>query len=173
MESLTYSGIVTGMTTSPEALIVKADIWSTPLFKLTGFYSDVDFGYDVYYSSLNPYYEMLVPGAVTPGPVPAPGLHIPFERWMRNDPVLFSHETWGGELGFNLGSFEANFCYYDLKLNLPSTSINAPWDGLYALTLTKVLSPTVSLSASYAREIGAYGFVPDLEMIQTQAVVGF
>ena len=164
MQSFTVSAPNAAFPT-PEALLVKADLWRTSTFNLTGFYSDVDYGYDVYYSSLNPYYEVLV-GAGMPA-------MIPFERWMRNDPVLFGHKVWGGELGFNLGSFEGNFCYYDLTWNiLPNVSINAPWDQLYAVTLTKVLSPTVSISGSYGHEGGV---LPgsDINMIMTQAIVGF
>ncbi|MBC7287187.1 MAG: S-layer homology domain-containing protein, partial [Armatimonadetes bacterium] len=44
----------------PSALLVLADLWKAEKWGLKALYADVDGDYDIYYSTLNPYYEVLM-----------------------------------------------------------------------------------------------------------------
>lgn len=171
MESETISSRVLGVSDTPTALVATADIWRTPNFSVTGFYANVDPGYDVYYSALNPYYEVLERNVG--GPV-GMSLWLPFERWTRNVPVLFMHEVYGGNVAWTWGSLDLNFCYYDLEINTPGGgSTPAPWDQLYAVQIVRPVSDMVDVSVTYAHEAASSINVPDANMVQAQAIVAF
>jgi hypothetical protein len=133
----------------PDALGLSVDLIRTPDFALQGFYSRVEAEYDIIYSSIHPYYE-LIEG------YPASGNHIPWERWLRNPIFLTNCETIGGRVSGHLGEFPWSFCYYELSKQSDwwwETQFSGmDYDALWALTLSKRLSDSVSMDLTYAEE---------------------
>ena len=149
---------------SPTALVVTADIWNTSSFSLTGFYSDVDEWYDVYYSSLYPYYEILDNRAA--GAYPG---YYAWERWLRNSPIFPDSRVFGGQLGFTLGSMPFEVCYYDVEGN-GTTEL---YDQLYAVTVTKPVADGVDVTLTYGHQSAVSSSGIDLDLVQGGVAVGF
>ncbi|MBD3293557.1 MAG: hypothetical protein GF393_11580 [Armatimonadia bacterium] len=78
--------------TNPEALMIIAELFATPDFDLTAVLTDVEAEYDIIYSSLHPYYELLCD--------PTDKRIFPYERWLRrplampNLEVIGAYGTW-------------------------------------------------------------------------------
>jgi hypothetical protein len=149
---------------SPTALVVTADIWNTSSFSLTGFYSDVDEWYDVYYSSLYPYYEILDNRAA--GSYPG---YYAWESWLRNSPIFPDSRVFGGQLGFTLGSMPFEVCYYDVEGN-GTTEL---YDQLYAVTVTKPVADGVDVTLTYGHQSPVSSSGIDLDLVQGGVAVGF
>jgi len=150
---------------SPTALVVTADIWNTSSFSLSGFYSDVDEYYDVYYSSLYPYFETLASS-----PNNLPNAALPWERWLRNSPILPASRVFGGQLGFALGSMPFDVCYYDVESN---TGVPVAYDELYAVTVTKPVADGVDVTLTYGHQSSATASYTDVDLLEGGVAVGF
>ncbi len=160
IEALSDRQIPSGVD-DPTALVVTADIWNTSSFSLAGFYSDVDEHYDVYYSSLYPYFEMLDN---------RPSAALPWDRWLRNSPILPATRVYGGTLGFVLGSMPFDVCYYDLESN---TATPVAYDELYAVTVTKPVADGVDVTLTYGHQSGVSASYVDVDLVQGGVAVGF
>ena len=165
----------------PSALMVMADVWKTNTFALTGFYSDADAEYDIYYSSLNPYFELLG----------GSGAGIPWERWMRRPLVMSNLQVLGGQLTFRLADVPFQICYYSLEDNAgpanywnlydPNTIAGAPtqmtgplaYDQLYSVTATRSLNDTVDLIISYGHQEPVSNSFEALDLVQAGVEVPF
>jgi len=171
MESPTISSRVLGVSGTPQAWVATADLLRTPRFAVTALYADCKPGYDVYYSALNPYYEVVERNVLSPMPSTS---WLPFERWTRNTPVLFMHRVYGGKASWNWGSLDLSFCYYNLQVNLASGGRTpAPWDDVYAVQVVKPVSETVDVSVTYAHESASDASNPNADLVQAQAIVSF
>jgi len=180
-------GIETGE--NPSAIMAMVDIWKTSSFELTGFYSDADAEYDVYYSAINPYYEVLDSRA------PA-GAYIPWERWLRRPLVMPNLEVIGGQLMIKLGSVPFQIAYYSLESNSSywdpvnhdpnnrsangTAAMRNPYylnglfyDELYSVAATKSINDTVDLVLTYAHQSAASAVYDDLDLIQAGVQVPF
>jgi len=89
------------------AFTAMADVWKTKNWALRGYYSKAD-NYDVYYSSLNPYFETIGDPVVS-----AAG--IDWERWTRKPLVGPNLRVLGGQLDFKVATLPFTVAYYDLK----------------------------------------------------------
>ncbi len=146
-------------TDDPDAIVANLELLKGAGWGLSGFYSNVDSGYDTEYSILNPYYEQL--GNGTTG--------YDWERWMRNTPVFWGTEVIGGQLNFNAFGSPFNVCYYDMDID---GSVDA-YDALYAISTTQSLADGVNLNLSYARQDGTSASYDDLELLQAGITIGF
>jgi len=168
----------TGQT--PSALVAMVDLWNSSSFSLSGFYSTADAEYDIYYSSINPYYEVLD----NRGPA---GYYIPWERWLRRAPVMPNVEVIGGTLAFNLSSVNVEACYYSLESNSgPANYWNAYSpnnnaydltdlfvDNMYGVVVTIPVADGVDVAVTYAHEEPISSGIDALDIVQGQVIVGF
>ncbi|MCD6352200.1 MAG: S-layer homology domain-containing protein [Armatimonadetes bacterium] len=165
----------------PSALLIMADLWKAPRWSLTGFFSTCDGGYDVFYSTLNPYYEILT----TNFDNLAWGF-IPFERWTRNAPIFPETQTIGGTLAFQLGTVPFEISYYDLDSNSSYCSggncvtEELSYDQLWSIRCEKELADGVTASFIYAHEDANLpaGIPPafawdDADLVAGGIIVGF
>ncbi|MGD9518542.1 MAG: hypothetical protein AB7W28_03415, partial [Armatimonadota bacterium] len=162
----------------PSALLVMLDLWKAPKWFLTGMYADVDGGYDVFYSTLNPYYEVLTTNFANLGPG-----FIPWERWTRNVPIFSNVETIGGTLGFQIGSVPFEISYYSLDSRdrqcATGRKLELAYDALWSVRLSKELANGVTASVIYAHEDAndaamAPGYTwEDADLLAAGVVVGF
>ena len=86
--------------TPPTAYALSVDLLKTPDLAITGYYSHVDPEYDIIYSSIHPYFELVE------GYPPNPN-HIPWERWLRNPIAITNFKAVGGTLATHIGEFPA------------------------------------------------------------------
>ena len=165
---------------NPSALVVMADLWNTDTFSLSGYYSTADAEYDIYYSSINPYYEILD----NRGPA---SYYIPWERWLRRAPVLSNVQVMGGTLAFNLSSANIEACYYSLDSNSGQYNYwnayspnNNPWDlsdlyvdNMYGVVVTVPVADGVDVAVTYAHEEPISSSDTPLDVVQGAVTVGF
>jgi hypothetical protein len=174
----------------PDAYVARVELWETSNFKLTGFYSNVDAEYDIYYSAVNPYFEVLDWRA------PA-GQYIPWDRFLRRWPVIPNYEVMGGVLEFELAGLPFEVSYYSLDTNEGSLNywsmldpnLNAytvrgpgetisgasgPWyDALYSVTLRKEVTPGVDFSLTWGHQQAVGAPTPDLDLVEGGIIVAF
>jgi hypothetical protein len=166
----------------PSAIMAMVDIWKTGSFELTGFYSDADAEFDVYYSAINPYFEVLQDNM--------PAGAINWERWMRRPLVMSNLQVLGGQLMFELGNVPFQVVYYDIEDNAgPANYYNAwpvgntqftqmnplAYDQLYAVSATVPVNDTIDLKFSYGHQepISDTSLTPALDLVQAGVEVPF
>lgn len=159
--------------TPPSATAISVDLIKTPDVAVTGFYSHVAAEYDIIYSSLHPYFELIE------GTQPN-GNHLPWDRWMRNPITITNFQVIGGILSSHLGEFPFDFAYYKLQRNSnwwwESQFANVDFDRLFALSFHKALAHGAAMSLTYAEERASGGdpvFTQNNKLLQTQMTVGF
>lgn len=109
---------------NPEAVMIIAEVLDTPDFDVTLLLSDVEAEYDIVYSSLHPYYELLCE--------PADRRIFPYERWLRRPLAMPNLEVVGGQ-----GTWYAKDGEWPVDVFYYSVSSNSDWwratpiDGLY------------------------------------------
>jgi len=173
-----------GSAQHPSALCASVQLLQTRDLVLSGFFSTADPGYDIYYSAINPYYELLYGGA-------APGSYIPFERWLRRPPVLSNVQVLGGRLAFEAGNTDLEIVYYSLRDNAgpanwwnpynPNLRPGGPnydlgglyYDTLYAFMASYQLTPGLDLELTYAHQEPSDARVRELNLLQAGVSVGF
>ncbi|MCD6360429.1 MAG: hypothetical protein J7M38_06130, partial [Armatimonadetes bacterium] len=168
----------------PSALVASVDLLRTRQFALSGFFSTADPGYDIYYSAINPYYEVLYTGGT-------PGTFIPFERWLRRPLVMPNVRVIGGRLVFEAARGGLEIVYYALDDNAGPRNWWNPYnpnmgpagsgydltglnyDQLYAFKASYQATDGVDIEFTYAhQEADAVGF-EDLDLLQAAVAVGF
>jgi len=152
---------------SNNALMVSADLWRGNNWRLTGFYSDVDWLYDIANSSLHPYYEVVDPVFDA---IAFPGGHVPWEKWLRNPIAESGYRYIGGHLDFTLGSVPFTVAYFDRDRNLAFLPL--AYDALWAVGASKQLADGITANVTYAQEQGV-GLVSDTKLLQGSVTVGF
>jgi len=168
----------------PGAVMAMLDVWKGKNWALRGFYSDVDAEYDVWYSTLNPYYENYGGGAVG---------SVPWERWLRNPLALTNLEVLGGQLEFALGKTPFEIAYYNLDANSGYWS-KSPWGGilddnvsatdpatdlpytrLFSMRVSREVANGVNVGLTYALQSANndYAGLEDQKLLSAEVTVGF
>jgi len=168
----------------PAAIMAMLDVWKGKNWALRGFYSDVDAEYDVWYSTLNPYYENY--GGEAAG-------SVPWERWLRNPLALTNVEVLGGQLEFALGKTPFEIAYYNLDRNSGYWS-KSPWGGLladnvsaedpgtdlpynrlFSLRVSREVADGVKVGLTYALQSANSDYVglEDQKLLSAEVTVGF
>lgn len=157
----------------PNAWGVQMDVIKNKRLALQAYYCQVGPEYDVVYSSIHPYFE-LIEGRN------GDANHIPWERWLRNPIAITNFRVYGGTLSTHIGEFPVEFAYYELgKLGdwwWESQFANVDYDRLFALSFHKALAHGANMSLTYAQE-HVSGSNPEYkqtnQLLQTQLTVGF
>lgn len=162
-----------------EAMMAMVDVWKGKNWALRGYYSSVDAGYAVNYSTINPYYEAYG--------WPAQGRNnagsVPWERWLRNPLALNNVETLGGQLQFSVLNLPFEIAYYSLdnksgywgnsSLGLANGS-DLAYDELFSVRTTKQLADGVDVVLTYAMQgANAASGVADQDLLSAEVRVGF
>ena len=94
----------------PTAFLALADLWKAPKWSLRGMYARAYDNYNVYYSSLHPYWEenLVNFNNVMEG-------YVPFELFTRKVPIFPNTMTYGGTFAFEIGNWPFEASYYKLK----------------------------------------------------------
>lgn len=146
------------------------DLWRAKKWSLSGFYSSVEDNYNVWYSSLYPYYEYYTSASQ----------EIPWEQWLRNPLAQSNLRVLGGQLDINLtDTVPLEFVYYKLDSVRGSDPC---FDALWAIRLSKKVADGINVRLTYAREQannssspanGSYYGHSDQELLMAETQVGF
>jgi hypothetical protein len=157
----------------PDAFGLSVDLIKSPDLTVQGFYSTVDAEYDIVYSSIHPYYELIEGFPTSPN-------HIPWERWLCNPIFLSNFKAIGGSASGHLGTFPWQFCWYKLdKVSdwwWESQAAGVDYDVLWALTLQRELAHGVNMGLTYAVEEASGRnpeFPDDQQLLEGAFTVGF
>jgi hypothetical protein len=165
----------------PSAFLILADLWKAENWSLRGMLASAGNQYDLYYSTLNPYWEENVTNFT--------GLaegYIPFERWTRKVPIFPETKTYGGTLAFRLGDWPFEASYYKLKCNQststvtpflpPYARLQLPYDELWSLRVSREVADGVNINLLWAIErANDTPAVPwdDAQLLQAGVTIGF
>jgi len=147
-----FSGI-----NDPTALMAMLDLWKGNNWRLRAYYSDVEANYNMWYSTINPYFEQYNN---------AEGYAwLPWERWLQNPLAMSNLQVLGGQLDFNIGDTALQLVYYNLDENSCSwkntlweeTLCNGdgspvPYKNLYGVRVMRELADGVTLKLTYAMQ---------------------
>jgi len=156
----------------PDALIVVLDIISTNELELTGIMTDVHAEYDIIYSSLHPYYELLCD--------PGGRRTLPYERWLRRPLTMTNLEVWGGQGTWHFadGAYPLDVFYYDVSANSdwwedsPLDAVR--YDQLYGARLRHEFSDRVECSLTWAHQEPANSTTdPESNLLQFRTTLNF
>ena len=157
---------------NPGSLLVNADLWKNDDFTFRAYYSDTDYGFDPYYSSINPYYELLESTMTNTG--------YEWERWLDNPVVAHNTKAIGAYLDIQCGDVPIQLQYHKLlgrhtPLFLPDSPVLYPnrlaslpfwpmaigayrydsqvaYDQLWAARATKEVAKGVNVTFTYAHQ---------------------
>jgi len=169
----------------PEAFMAMADIWKGNNWGLKGFYSAAGAHYNVWNSSLNPYFELYGDEQDSPW--------IPWERFLRNPLILSNVKTTGGMLNWMLFGANWNAQYYflapksefwgntqwsDCNGNSMFYDDQVPYNRLWSVGLTKNVADGVDVNLTYAKQLAngdtAYEYgLDDAQLVVLGVAVGF
>lgn len=155
---------------TPRAWMGTLELIDTPSLKVTGIASRATPNYDLTYSALNPYFEVIDYDIN-----PAVG-QIPWERWMRAPLVVSGARIIAGDVDFKLGTIPIHVRYANVDSTDPAGYL--PWGTyphLVQVSGTKKIVDGLNLNLTYARQIAEDGTpgLGDIDLIQASAVVEF
>ncbi len=162
---------------TPEAVMAMVDVWKGKNWNLRGYYSSVDAGYDVWYSTINPYYEdyrgMFVAQNTNGGNA------ISWERWLRNPIAITNVEAIGGQLQFNLANLPFEIAYYSLDSKSSYWAMSPlsalDYDELFSIRTSKKVADGVEIGLTYAIQGAASAGtgMADQDLLAAEVRVGF
>lgn len=136
---------------NPEAYMAVVELFKGGTFSLSGVWTNIEAEYDIIYSSLHPYFELLCPSART-------SRAFPYERWINRPLAVTNLTTYGlkGTWHIDRDRWPLDFFYYKVD-NTTDWWVDSPLDGLYydtlyGLTLRRQLAGPVECSVTWARQ---------------------
>lgn len=129
--------------------------------------------YDMFYSSVNPYYENLqydlgaYPGAV------------PWERWLRHPLAIPGSQIVGAVVDIKAGDWPIELRYANIEPVYHTPPFwwrdyaVSDYDNLFSVSTTKSIADGLDVTFTYARQTSAVAHLSDLELLQVAAVVAF
>ncbi|MGD8237902.1 MAG: S-layer homology domain-containing protein [Armatimonadota bacterium] len=168
----------------PDAVSVSYELWNEGCVNFTGYWSKVDFGFDPFYSAVNPYYELLQPRLTLDTTVRTPpwfNTGYAWERWLDNPVAAHNLEALGGYASFDVGECPVELAYHrllnrDVPMNylgqfaFGGTGNSDPepvYDRLWSARVSTELTPGVNATFTYAHQepnehFDATGAVPEM-----------
>jgi hypothetical protein len=153
---------------NPSAVLAMADLWKAHNWSLRGMYARAYSDYDIYFSSLHPYWEEDVRNfsGLAAG-------YIPFELFTRKVPIFGNTMTWGGTFAFELGDWPVELSYYKLKAtqggmisgvsSFPISRWELPYDQLMSARVSHEVANGVNVYA-----LGGLELANNSDQISTQ-----
>jgi hypothetical protein len=152
------------------AWLATGEILTTPSVKIRGLVSYADTGYNLYYTTINPYFEMTQYTFFTS---PALKGAIPWERWMRCALISPGTRLVGSIINFKVGDTPMELRYATLHRLSTAPPFVGDYRNVLALTGTRKIVNGLDVNVSYATEWGAKATRKPLQLVQAAAVVSF
>ncbi|MFQ6098623.1 MAG: S-layer homology domain-containing protein [Armatimonadota bacterium] len=141
------SGSPADLDGEPTSFYASVGIYDSDCWSMTGYYSRTEAGYDIYYSAINPYYELLEPRSLNFG--------FAWERWLNNPLVAQNLEAFGAYVTIkDVGGGPLDLFYHHLERTDGEWSLNGdvPYDNLFGVRYTKELVPGVNAVFTWAHQ---------------------
>lgn len=163
---------------TPTATMAMLDVWRGRSWALRGYWSSADADYDVWYSTLNPYYEQY-------GGTDARA--VPWERWLRNPPAMTNVRVVGGRFDCNVSDMPVELAYYDLRAKsdewaksafpgLAGTGDELAYDRLWSARFSREVADGVRVGVTWARQQSNNSFsgsAADERLLMAEVSAGF
>jgi hypothetical protein len=125
--------------------------------------------YNVFYSTINPYFELIDPNL----PVGA----VPWERWLRCPLISPGAQLIGALVHFNLADMAWELRYANVD-TLAGAGPGMPnpvgtYDNVIGVKATKKIVDGLNVTFTYARETAAVSGLNDIQLVQASTVVEF
>jgi hypothetical protein len=173
----------------PTAAMALVDVWKGHNWALKGYWSYADAEYNIWYSTVNPYFE-------TYGQSDNGSQWIPWERWLKNPLIEPNLNVYGGKLNWNWLRAAWTAQYYGLSGRsgfwgnntwggqlAPGGSVwdsgkNAPYNGLWSVSVSKPIASGVNLNLTYAgqrvsNDVPSDEGLQDAQLLMAEIAVGF
>jgi hypothetical protein len=131
----------------PTSFYASVGIYDDDCWSLKGYYSRTEAGFDLYYSAINPYYELLEPRTLNYG--------FAWERWLNNPVVAENLQAFGAYATIkDVGGGPLDIFYHHLERTQGKYSLNGdvPYDNLFGVRYTKELVPGLNAVFTYAHQ---------------------
>jgi len=157
--------------TNPEATMATVDILKGGVVSLTGVYTSVESEYDIIYSSIHPYFEILCERKPR-------AFH--YERWLYQPLTMTNLRVYGAEGTWHAKNdrWPLDFFYYSVD-SLSDWWVDSPLDGLfydtlYGLRLRHEVKPGLQCSLTWAHQEPANSALDeDTDLVQFRTKVSF
>ncbi len=152
---------------------IALELLDTPSVRIRSSLTRTDGLYDIFYCSVNPYYENVqydlsaYPGAV------------PWERWLRHPLAIPGSQIVGAVVDIKAGDWPIELRY----ANIESMYRKPPhwwrayaignYENLFGISTTHGIADGFDVTFTYARQVSAVHHLPDLELLQVATVVSF
>ncbi len=151
----------------PNAWIGTAELLNVPGLHIAGLISSADPGYDVFYTTLNPYFELLGQDVVA-----NPGA-IPWERWLRCALITPGARLAGALVHFKICDMPIELRYANVSPLTGAPPARANSRNVIAARATKKIADGLNVTFTYARETSSVPALDDVELLEAAATVSF
>ena len=163
-ELLQYPNGVRPAGNAPTAWMGTAQILTGGDVQVDGLVSYTTSTYNVVYSTINPYWEVI------DYQNDLAGLAVPWERWLRCPLIFPGKRLIGALVHFNLLDMPWEIRY----ANAATLVGSAPtYDNVIGVSATKKIVDGLNLTCTYAHETAAVAGLDDIDLLQAAAVVEF
>jgi hypothetical protein len=142
----------------PNAWMATVELWDRPGLNVEVYYSHVEPGFDLYYSTINPYYELLVPRSLNAG--------FAWERVLDDALAAQNLRAAGGIATVDLAGNPLKLFYHDLDRENDALALNTDitYDRVFGLRYTAEVTDGIDVTFTYAHQDAALssGFPEDL-----------
>jgi hypothetical protein len=137
----------TNLGDNPTSFYASVGIYDDDCWNLKGYYSRTEAGFDLYYSAINPYYELLEPRTLNYG--------FAWERWLNNPVVAQNLQAFGAYATIkDLCGGPLDLFYHHLERTQGKYSLNGdvPYDNLFGVRYTRELVPGLNAVFTWAHQ---------------------
>jgi S-layer homology domain/Collagen triple helix repeat (20 copies) len=151
----------------PNAWLAKAELIKCKNFSLRGLASRADPQYSIYYTTLNPYFELIQRDIIT-----FPGA-IPWERWLRCELITPGAMLLGALADFRVGPVAVELRYANLDTTAGAPPGLGNYNNVMAISATKNIVQGLDVVCRWARETSNAPGLDSLDLLEAAAVVSF
>jgi len=165
----------------PSAWIGTAELWNKSGLKIEGLVSSTDGNYNVWYTTINPYFEINDYNFINGNPAYAGA--VPWERWLTRALITPGAELVGALVDFNIGSWamQARAAHiHPIYRGLPlppgtpaAVGAIGRYDNVLGLRGTTNIVDGLDVTIQIARETADVPGLDDIDLVQASATVSF
>ena len=150
----------------PVSWMGTAEVLKAGDLQIRGLVSHTTADYNVYYSTLNPYWEVIDYNS------DLSGIYVPWERWLRSPLIFPGLQLVGAIVDFDVWNWPVEVRYANVDgFDIPG---GCPVSNVIGVTTTKKIVDGLNLNLTYAREMLHEGTpADDIDLVQAAAVVEF
>jgi len=163
-ELLQYPNGVRPAGNPPSSWMATAQILTGGDVQVDALASYTSFDYNIVYSTINPYWEVIDYGNDLAGAA------VPWERWLRCPLIFPGKRLIGTLIHFNLLDMPWEVRYANAKTLFGSVET---YDNVIGVSATKKIVDGLNLTCTYAHETAAVAGLDDIDLVQASAVVEF